>query len=136
MLEHTTSRILQGLNNLTDDVKLILTCKWGCDGASGQPRYKQILHTKQNTENIDDETVFISSLVLIKLHNKLTSEIVWENPRPSSPWFCRPIQFKFVKETQKVIEQEVNKINRKIQHLKPTKINNTHVEYITAFTMC
>ncbi|XP_029054628.1 uncharacterized protein LOC114881915 [Osmia bicornis bicornis] len=33
-----------------------------------------------------------SSLVPLKLHNKITSKNIWINPCPSSSWFCRPIK--------------------------------------------
>lgn len=31
---------------------MVLICKWGCDGASGQSKYKQIQHENYNI--IDD----------------------------------------------------------------------------------
>lgn len=93
LLDHTVSRIIKGVQTLNDSVdtaNLVLICKWGCDGASGQSRYKQIAH---KDADINDDTVFISSVVPLRLENEIDLTIVWENSTPSSPWFCRPIQF-------------------------------------------
>lgn len=128
-----TSRILKSINRLEDNSELILTCKWGCDGSSGQQRYKQILHIEPNI--INEDTVFISSFVPLRLSKKSSSDVLWKNPRPSSPWFCRPIKFHFIKESTEVIEEEINRIKYEIEHLNTTKINNVQIEYSMILTM-
>ena len=64
LLNHTASRILKSVDEVMDTIDLVLVCKWwGCDGASGQSRYKQIEHGNYDVD--DNDTVFISSLVYL-----------------------------------------------------------------------
>lgn len=131
LLDHTTSRVLKNVGKLTENTKFVFTCKWGCDGASGQPRYKQL----QTDFSRNEDSVFVSSLVPLRLHNKLTCKDLWVNPWPSSPWYCRPMKFEFVKETVEIVNQEISRVNNEIHNLKPFKINNVQVEYVMALTM-
>lgn len=50
--------------------------------------------------------------------------VVWENPRPSSTRFCRPIKFCFKKETIDSTLEEVKDIESEISRLIPTTIIN------------
>ena len=116
-----------------DTIDLMLVCKWGCDVASGQSRYKQIEH---GNSDVDDNTVFISSLLPIRLQDKSNSKIIWENPRPSSPWFCRTSKFKFIKESNEVTNEEINGIKHEIENSSPLTLNNNiEIGYAMALTM-
>ena len=71
---------------------LKIICKWGCDG-SQQSQYKQ----KFDDELDSDANIFQSCFVPVRLVcGKDFERILWENPTPSSPRFCRPIRFRFV----------------------------------------
>lgn len=118
LLDHTTSRILltqlDVIKCLTDQQleNLFLICKWGCDGSSGQSRYKQ----KFSDESKTDESVFFTSIVPLQLThtNKVTNKttVIWKNPRPSSPRFCRPIRIQFLHETTEITIQETDYIKK------------------------
>lgn len=85
-------------------------------GLSGQSQYKQTFGSTQN----DDSSIFLCSLVPLRIHGVGNSNaILWKNAIPSSTWFCRPIKFQFIKETDKLIRQEIEDINSKISELKP-----------------
>lgn len=86
--------------------KMDLICKYGCDGSSGHSEYMQLPKTKEHkrddgsdSEIVSDSNQFpFSSLVplrLVAITDESTNNIVtlWENPRPSSTRFCRPIKF-------------------------------------------
>lgn len=98
LLDHTARRILESLK-ITVTGKLTLIGKCGFDGASGQSNYKQ---TFENIES-DDSSIFMTAYVPLKLvlSNK-ESNVIWENPRPSSPFYCRPVNFQFIKESKEV----------------------------------
>ena len=89
-----------------------LICKWGCDGTSGQSMFKQKFHDDDGTKT--DANMFVTSLVPLQLvfadaidnHNRL----LWKNPRPSSPRFCRPIKIQFLHETAESKRAEVDYI--------------------------
>ena len=115
LLDHTTSRIIQLQADVIDTLnpeilqKLVLHCKWVCDGSSGQSVFKQ----KFTETGKSDESIFYTSLVSLQLihnnHEMGEATIVWKNPRPSSPQFCRPIRLQFVHEdVQSTLKKATN----------------------------
>lgn len=68
----------------------------------------------------DDSSVFICSLVPIKIYNSENNEILWQNNYPSSTRFCRPIQFKFIKEERNEVKSCIKDIQNQISLLTPT----------------
>lgn len=79
-----------------------MTYKWGCDGSSGHSNYKQKF--SESDENKTDEYLFAVCLVPLQL--KVCDIVVWQNPRPSSTRFCRPIKILFEKETDLLIKKD------------------------------
>lgn len=118
LLNHTAFRFMKLLNldSNNNSKNLIMISKWGCDGASDQSRYKISFSDPLK----DDSSIFISSLVPIKIYNPENNEILWQNNYPSSTRFCRPIQFKFVKEEKNVVKSCVKDIEDQISLLTPS----------------
>ncbi|XP_076545847.1 uncharacterized protein LOC143305586 [Osmia lignaria lignaria] len=124
LLNHTATRLLTYLEhvliNLDEDEckSLSLISKWGCDG-SQQSHFKQAF----DNEFESDENIFQSSFVPLQLNCALSGKkLVWQNPTPSSPRYCRPIRIRFVKETFDVITSEIDYIRNAINSLQPTKL--------------
>lgn len=96
-----------------------LICKWGCDENSGQSVYKQ----KFTEDEISDENVFFTLFVPLQLVCKdsesNTEIVVWKNPRPSSPRFCRPIKLQFLHENVESTVNEIDDIEQQIESLVP-----------------
>lgn len=125
LLNHTANRILKVSNDIIEilnpemlrDVRLIL--KWGFDGSSGHSEYKQRFADK----NSSDATILLTSLVPLRMiavsKNSNEEEIVWANPRPSSPRFCRPIRIQFLRENVETSLAEERHIKNQIKSLKP-----------------
>lgn len=104
---------------------LKLICKWGCDG-SQQSQFKQ----KIENDTDSDTNIFQSCFVPVKLVcGQNMEKTIWENPTPSSPRFCRPIRFKFIKETTDVTEQEINHVNNQINSLVATEFDLSGKHY-------
>ncbi|KAL0829173.1 hypothetical protein ABMA28_004012 [Loxostege sticticalis] len=73
---------------------------------------------------------------LVPLHLEDGSgNILWQNPTPSSTNYCRPIGFKFTKETSESIKLENNAINEEIRELIPTIIGNLEIHHNLYMTM-
>ena len=122
LLDHTVARILTIDSVYSIEFKhLLLYSKWGCDGSSGQSQYKQKL--PEESELVSDANLFTSSLVPIKLIDKVTGAVVWQNTAPSSARFCRPICIEFCKETPKKTKAIVDEIKSQINSLRPSIIN-------------
>lgn len=118
LLNHTATRICKNILGevLAPDVKsYVLIYKWGCDGSSGHSLYKQPFQNSDDT----DEYMFVVSLVPLRLvrDDDSSKKIVWENPRSSSPKFCRIIKFLYKKETQALIKRECEAVESQIQEL-------------------
>lgn len=111
-----------------ESLKIIF--KWGCDGSTGHSQYEQKFSAPD--EGYDDSDVFVISLVPLQMYSKYETgqTIVWQNPRPSSTRFCRPIK---LKETKKMAITEINKIEKEIENLKTTEVmvNGKEIKILT-----
>lgn len=82
---------------------ICLISKWGFDGSSGHSSYMQAFYDS----GADDSAVFITCLVPVRI---VSGDIViWQNPRPASTKYCRPIKIEFVKESTQVSVAESKK---------------------------
>lgn len=136
LLDHTASRFVKLLSNkidinITKNFKMIL--KWGCDGASSQSIYKQIFRSCD--KNTEDSSIFISSLVPIKLYDTDNNVVIWQNDKTSSTRFCRPIQFKYAKESKDMVTECIEEIKLQINSLNPYKKDTISVHYDLLLTM-
>lgn len=133
LVDHTTTRLMEVqscvISTYLDKINkesLQILYKWGCDGSSSQSNYKQKYASP--SESDDDSSVFIISLVPIQLHGVAQEDnsskvILWNNSRPGSTRFCRPIRFLFAKESDELIRSEVDYIEDQIKNLIPTKVS-------------
>lgn len=131
IIDLTTQRIVQiqrtvistlVLDLAASDLSFTLVSKWGCDGSSGHSTYKQ----KFYDANATDEFLFVFSFVPLRL---LKGDIVvWQNPRPSSTIYCRPLKFIFAKETKELTIKETNDMVEEIKGLLPTSCNLNDVK--------
>ena len=124
LLDITVRRLLILQEDVLDTLSLEelnhleLICKWGCDGSSGRSKYKQTL-ISENGEEIDDSSIFFTSLVPLQLITRRGNStiVVWKNPLPSSTRFCRPIKLNFHKETSEFTSKIVEDIKNQISSL-------------------
>lgn len=122
ILDKTAERLVEVQSDairsvLPDSSSFTLISKWGCDGSSGHSTYKQ----KFENTDATDEFLFVFSFVPIRLYDG--QNIIWQNPRPSSTLYCRPIKFIFSKETNELTITETNKVLDEITQLVPTLCN-------------
>lgn len=133
VLNHTAFRFIKLLRpHLSASTNLTMISKWGCDGASDQSRYKL------NFDNLlhDDSSIFICSFVPIKIYSNENNEILWQNNFPSSTRFCRPIEFKFVKEEKTQVKTIVQRIKEEISSLTPSvSEEGISIKHTLLFTM-
>ncbi|XP_036340179.1 uncharacterized protein LOC118749491 [Rhagoletis pomonella] len=137
LMDHTIKRLLmhlgeEFLEQLTESEKrsFLLISKWGCDG-SQQIQYK--MKFENGTDS--DANIFQSSVVPLQLVHGTGKKIIWQNPTPSSPRYCRPIRIRFVKETTDVTNEEIEYVENQIKELNKTKIDDISVKHKIVFTM-
>lgn len=128
LLDLTAKRIIQSLPERIQNKELILISKYGFDGASSQSRYKQKMDSTH-----DDSSIFMTSLSPLKL----TCEdiTVWENPKPCSAAYCRPVRFTFVKESETVVKEEHERVKAQISALQPSDFDSNMVSHKLMLTM-
>lgn len=114
--EEVITRLNDGNNN---DLKLKLQAKWGCDGSSDQSQYNQKYVNVESTANAD-ANFFATTLMPLRMTvlNKCKT-IVWKNPTPQSPRWCRPLRFHFAKETEEFTLQEIDIVQTEMAALNP-----------------
>lgn len=123
LMNHTVKRLLIYLGDILEGLSpkerssLELICKWGCDG-SQQAEYKQ----KMQTDDASDANVFQSCFVPLKLVcGTKGNKVVWLNPTPSSPRYCRPMRIRFVKESVDITNAEIDYFENAIKLLQNTE---------------
>lgn len=136
LLNKTTIRLLKSINfeKSRDNLEprsYTLIIKWGFVGASDQAEY----NIQFENENGKDNSVFISTLVPIKLHSNDSNVVLWQNLTPSSTTLCRPIHFYFNKESEELVKSVKNEIEREIGDLEPTLFEDAKIYYKMLFTM-
>lgn len=109
--------------------------KWGCDGSAGHSRYKQKFNGEDRSVH-SDEFLFAVCLVPLRLQTQ-NGKILWNNPRPSSTRFCRPIKISFQKETIELSKNEIEDVENQIRSIKPTKVlvGNKEKIFFTIFNL-
>ncbi|KAF0288068.1 hypothetical protein FJT64_013532 [Amphibalanus amphitrite] len=132
LLDHTASRLctLQAsvIQSSAAQGSLVLTSKYGFDGATGQQVYRH----RQSTD-VDDSTMFLASMVPLRLRTE-DGRVIWANPKPNSTFFCRPIGLIFEKDSKELttatyvqLQQDVESLTPStysICRAKPTEMNN------------
>lgn len=135
LMDVTARRLSEYLEEVLITIKeqerecLTLISKWGCDG-SQQSQFKQ----KFESDIDSDSNIFQSCFVPLQLVCE-NGKVLWRNPTPSSPRFCRPIRFRFTKETTAVTEEEIAKVNSDINSLVPTEVDLAGRKFLVKHTL-
>ncbi|XP_071053669.1 uncharacterized protein [Onthophagus taurus] len=126
LLNHTLQRLFVNVKIPLGINKLELHCKWGADGSSGHCAYNQTpVKTETDINGVyNDANLFLITLVPIYLRNlnEGKQEILWENPRPSSTRFCRPLKLIYKKESRELVVSEIENVQKQINELIPLQI--------------
>ena len=100
--------------------------KWGCDGTSGFNQYKQKFENPDNS----DQSLFLQCIVPLVLTTDCNEKItLWENPRPATTNFCRPIKFEYTKETKEKVRETFKEMKSQLNHLQVTHLTIDNISY-------
>ena len=107
------------VHTLSEDERdtLSLICKWVCDG-SQKAQYKETFKNDSDS----DAYIFQSSFIPLQLICGTNNKLVWQNPTPSSPRYCRPMRIRFVKESSDITNDEFNNVQSATSSLHDTKV--------------
>lgn len=115
MLNHTAKRLLLTIDSVIQTLEqdhVTLYTKWGFDGSSGHSSYKQAYYDSE----CSDSSVFITCIVPLRL--VCGDKILWQNPRPASTRYCRPLKIEFVKESTQTSVAEKSRVDNEIKQLQ------------------
>lgn len=121
LLDKTTSRLISRFEVKVRELtakgqrEFNLILKWGCDGSSGMSEYKQRFFNPHS----NDSHVFLTAIVPLRF--AAGDVVIWNNPRPSSTRYCRPISLQFRKETTDTIREEHERMIAEINNLTNSK---------------
>lgn len=82
-----------------------------------------------------DANIFQSSMVPLQLVCGKKKNVVWQNPTPSSPRYCRLIKIRFLHESVDITNEEIQYMNSKINALEPTEFQDMKIGHTLLFTM-
>jgi hypothetical protein len=116
LLDHTITRLSESLRDLflhrsshgsplatsNSTPTLTLVLSWGMDGSSNQAKYKQTFVDETVTM---EGSLFVVSIIPLRIVVTESVEIVWQNPNPNSVNSCRPLSLLYAKETPDFIRQ-------------------------------
>lgn len=139
LVDHTIARIIQGFSTAFEDLMTVgnnndcikAIFKWGCDGSSGHSTYRQRFSVS-DTGTIDEH---LFAVCIVPLQIKKGPAILWQNNRPSSTRFCRPIKIIFEKESADLVRAEIENVKRQIAQIVPTKLSSFEVTHEFHLTM-
>ena len=125
LLDHTAERIIYSLADSLEKFSndelnnVVLFVKYGCDGSSGYSEFNQ-RYSNDTDGTKSDSHIFVTSIVPIKATTE--NKILFQNPKPSSVRFCRPLHIQSKKETTALILAEKADIVDQVKALQPTKV--------------
>lgn len=131
LLDHTVERLFQSLQfSVEEEKQLVMEAKYGFDGTNVQT-YKQ--KTVEKNHKFCD--MFCTSMVPLRLIDKITGDALWTNPRPSSTALCRPIEIIYAKETPDLCKSTEKILKDEIDDLRDVKLGNVSVSFNMLLTM-
>ncbi|XP_076034196.1 uncharacterized protein LOC143020994 isoform X2 [Oratosquilla oratoria] len=148
LLSHTVQRLLVAQQTAIDICKsnfssnnggqskltLELLTKYGIDGSGDQALYS-IKFNQELHSDVSEASILSSFICPIRLSLRDCNKIIWQNPAPSSPFYCRPVKLSFSKETAENTRQEILELQEAIANLPPTVIENVEVHHKLILTM-
>lgn len=143
LVNHTTNRLLVAQQSALDIIansesenttKLELLWKCGLDGSGCHSIY-DIQYDEGRYDGISEENIFSAFLCPLRLYVKGSNTLLWNNPVPSSPIYCRPLRVIFKKETATLIKSEWDSLKTEIDNLVTTHTDNYEIHHKIILTM-
>lgn len=125
LLDKTVHRLYEADSAFFESTRSYVKCemvwKWGLDSATGFAEINQAYATDSATGSArSDASLMNVSTVPLQLET-MEGKVLWKNPVPNSPRYCRPIRLAFEKETVAITREEVRNIEEQIANLNSTQ---------------
>ena len=127
LLDKTAERLIEAVSSSwpTSAMKeLQLEATMGFDSSSGHSNPHQKFSDNTIDSQSSHQTLFVSSMLIIRIKSKIDENYSWVNPTPQSYRFCRPLRIAFEKEDEVSIEKEYNRLNNQMCNITSYKFNS------------
>lgn len=131
--QHTALDIIASKNSV-NSTNLELLWKCGLDGSGCHSVY-DIRYDESLYDGISEQNIFSAFLCPLRLTVKHSKTLLWNNPVPSSPIYCRPLRVIFKKESATLITSEWDSLKTEINNLVTTNIDNYEIHHKIILTM-
>ena len=88
---------------------------------------------REREDEAVEQSLFLTCMVPLQLYITETEEILWENKKPSSTLLCRPLRFRYVKESREVILEEERFLRE--SNLRPSLLDGISCKHQMELTM-
>lgn len=127
LMDHTTQRLCLSLNEVlqsltTDRIKYLRLISKCCHS-----QYKQ---TFGNADQSDTHMVITTIVPIQLLSDHEKPVLIWQNPRPSSPRYCRPLRLEMGHETPELARSIAQNVRTQIENLTSTIIEAAEEELV------
>ena len=89
----------------------------GFESSSGHSNPQQKCADTANKNPNPQQSLFVSSILVIGLKSRAFNDCVWINPTPQSVRFCRPLRIALEKEDNAATLREHDRLNEEIEKL-------------------
>lgn len=147
VLDHTVKRLVKDLESALDiclengnvqgeeeKLSLELVAKYGIDGSGDQALYSMRYDDNEHSD-VCETSIVSSFLCPVRLCVIGTNKVIWQNPAPSSAYYCRPIQLSFKKESSDYTRKQVSELQEAIKNLVPTETEKATIHHKMLMTM-
>ena len=100
-----------------DLYNLQMICTLGFDSSSGHTNPQQHFENSVNENSDPHLSLFVTSMILIKLESSVSDSCFWINPTPQSTRFCRPLRIALEKEESENTMNEHKRLSAEIDNL-------------------
>jgi hypothetical protein len=113
IIKANVKEIEEKCRGLGPSVKVIVRVKMGMDGSGNQSEYNQQLNL-----NIRDKSLFVVTLVVLRIELEADGREIYINPSPNSD--CSVFVYKMIweKETEELIKTEFDELEKSMAELE------------------
>ena len=138
LLDKTAERLVEAVSSswpVAAKRKLRLEATMGFDSSSGHSNPHQKFADNSLDLRRPHQSLFVSSLLIIRIKSDIDEKYSWVNPTPQSYRFCRPLRIAFEKEDDDSIETEYNRLNDQISNVTSHKFSQSGKNVVVSYDL-
>ena len=127
VLENSIRNLLN-FSSIPSNEMIDVSVKYGGDGLTDGSDYKIIKESQETCDN----TTFVVCVSIIEI--RTSTDVLFRNDSPSSPFYCRPVQIYFKKETSNFLKHTFASIQEELSNIPGSTIEYDDKIYYFKYT--